>query len=464
MTKTFIEYFGCPEFYANFYLIKELSVDEGFFRFGPDIICYGQSSSLFRSKNIEHTIYDVFKETVIDEPAFFLPFNLTQVIDNLRYERYINSFNLNHKKVDSKTLIKNGYYLLRPLIPGYLRKYLQKYYLRNWDKIPFPRWPVDYSVEQIFEKILILSLKSHHVDKIPFIWFWPYGHQGCIMMTHDVETSSGQEFCSNLIDLDESFGIKSSFQIVPEKRYQVTTGFLNSIRERGFEVNIHGLYHDGHLFSNHQEFLQRVQRINQIASEYGAKGFRSPILHRNIEWYNLLKFSYDMSIPNVGHLEAQRGGCCTVMPYFIGNILELPLTTIQDYFLFMMINNNFLNFWKKQIELILEKHGLISLLIHPDYIISKKYYSIYQSLLEYLTQIRETRNLWIALPKEIDLWWRQRSQMKLVNHDGKWKIEGPGKERARVAYAKIIGNEIAYEIEEIGSFKYFSKSSALTQF
>jgi hypothetical protein len=84
--------------------------------------------------------------------------------------------------------------------------------------------------------------------------------------------------------------------------------------------------------------------------------------------------------------------------------------------------------------------------------------------LEYLTQIRETRNLWIALPKEIDLWWRQRSQMKLVNHDGKWKIEGPGKERARVAYAKITGNEIAYEIEEIGSFKYFSKSSALTQF
>ena len=37
-----------------------------------------------------------------------------------------------------------------------------------------------------------------------------------------------------------------------------------------------------------------------------------------IGWQRL-DFSFDMSIPNVAHLDPQRGGCCTIMPYFIGN-------------------------------------------------------------------------------------------------------------------------------------------------
>jgi hypothetical protein len=28
-----------------------------------------------------------------------------------------------------------------------------------------------------------------------------------------------------------------------------------------------------------------------------------------------LCFAYDMSIPNVAHLDPQRGGCCTIMPF-----------------------------------------------------------------------------------------------------------------------------------------------------
>ena len=47
-------------------------------------------------------------------------------------------------------------------------------------------------------------------------------------------------------------------------------------------------------------------------------------MYRNQEWYDVFEFSYDMSVPNVAHLEPMRGGCCTVMPYFIGKIVELP--------------------------------------------------------------------------------------------------------------------------------------------
>jgi hypothetical protein len=80
-------------------------------------------------------------------------------------------------------------------------------------------------------------------------------------MTHDVETKLGRDFCSSLMDIDDSFGIKASFQIIPEERYGVSRDFVESIRQRGFEVVVHDLNHDGHLYRNRDQFLwQRIQR------------------------------------------------------------------------------------------------------------------------------------------------------------------------------------------------------------
>ncbi len=80
-------------------------------------------------------------------------------------------------------------------------------------------------------------------------------------------------------------------------------------------------------------------------------------MYRDQEWFDALEFSYDMSVPNVAHLEPQRGGCCTVMPYFVGDILELPLTTIQDYSLFHILGDYSIDLWKEQIDLILRRTG-----------------------------------------------------------------------------------------------------------
>ena len=118
---------------------------------------------------------------------------------------------------------------------------------------------------------------------------------------------------------------------------------------RGFEVNVHDLKHDGRLYADHREFLRRAERINNYVREFGAEGFRSGILYRNADWFDAFEFSYDMSIPNVAHLDPQRGGCCTVMPYFIGKIVELPLTCTQDYTLFNILEDYSIELWKKQI-------------------------------------------------------------------------------------------------------------------
>jgi hypothetical protein len=180
---------------------------------------------------------------------------------------------------------------------------------------------------------------------------------------------------------------------------------------------------------------------------FGCQGFRSAILYRNAEWLEAIDASYDMSFPNVAHLEPQRGGCCTVMPYFIGRVLELPLTTIEDYSLFHILGESSMDIWKEQIELIRERNGLISFIVHPDYITEAREKDLYKSLLGHLCRLRAEGTLWIALPGEIDEWWRARNSMRLVFQNGQWRIEGAGNLRARIAYAALEENRLTYSFD-----------------
>jgi hypothetical protein len=151
-----------------------------------------------------------------------------------------------------------------------------------------------------------------------------------------------------------------------------------------------------------------------------------------------------MSVPNTAHLEPQQGGCCTVMPYFIGSILELPLTTVQDYSLFHILGDYSINLWKQQTEMILQKNGLISFVTHPDYLIERRAQNVYRNLLAFLARLRAERKLWVALPGDVDRWWRSRSSMSLVPAGDTWRIEGPDKQRARLAYASLQGDRVIY--------------------
>ena len=447
MNSAFLDHYRCPETFATFTLSGELSEDSGYFRFGPDAICFGQSSSGFRAGHATDELYDALTDVALDGAMLQLPFSPSEIVANLRYERYASASNRNGKMLHGESALRKVYYLVRPLLTVSVRKHLQRLHLRDWNEISFPTWPVDPTVERILEMLLILLLKAHAVDKIPFVWFWPNGFPSCAIMTHDVEALPGRDFCSHLMDLDDAHGIKSSFQIVPEGRYPVSKGFLNTIQSRGFEIDIHDLNHDGHLFSDRERYLRRAERINRYSREYGAAGFRSAALYRNLNWFEALDFSYDMSVPCVGHLEAQRGGCCSVMPFFIGKILELPVTTTQDYSLFHILNHYSIDLWKRQLALIMEKHGLASFIVHPDYILEHRARDTYKALLSYLSQLRSEGKIWIALPREVDHWWRERSQMRLSRRGNKWEIEGPGKERARVAYASLEEDCVVYHLE-----------------
>lgn len=371
-----------------------------------------------------------------------LPFDTDEVVDNLRFERYVDSSDHGHP---ANSFIGQAYYFVRPLMPVRVRRILQKARLNSWHDLKFPHWPVDKTVDNTLSDLLLLSLRAHRVEKLPFIWFWPNGASGAAMLTHDVETELGRDSSAALMDLDESFGMKASFQVVPEKRYEVPRSYIDSIRKRGFEVAVHDLNHDGHLFKDRKTFLERVTKINAYGKEFQAEGFRAAVLYRNQEWYDALDFSYDTSVPSVAHLDPQRGGCCTVMPYFVGKLVELPVTVTQDYSLFHILNDYSINLWKQQIELILDSHGLINVIIHPDYIVDSRERTVFESLLSHLAKVRDERGVWTALAKDVAQWWRQRSEMTLIEDGNELRIEGEGKERARIAYASEKDGRLVFD-------------------
>src|SRR5207237_10488465 len=125
-----------------------------------------------------------------------------------------------------------------------------------------------------------------------------------------------------------------------------------------------------------------------------------------------------------------------------------PLTMTQDYALFHVLRQRSIALWKRQIDLVTEKHGLVSFNVHPDYLISESCRGLYRQLLEYLIQTFSDRRIWMALPGEVDRWLRQRRQMRLLNDASGLRVTGPFSERAVVAYASLENGRIVYEVSD----------------
>jgi hypothetical protein len=442
MTSTFQDYYRCPEEFAKFGVDGELGQDAGYFRFGKRITCFGRSAG--RVAQLPNgDLSDVLPLVKERGTKVMLPFDADEIVENLRKEKYVAS---EDAPSTSRNLIKEIYYLARPFLPVGVRKYFQRFHLRGRKNAEFPSWPLDKTIDNLCGELMAASIRANGNRPIPFVWFWPDDYQGCILMTHDVEDEKGINFCGELMDLNERHGIRASFQVIPEERYAVSDAFLDGIRARGFELNVHDLNHDGHLFQRREMFRRRANRINEYGRKWGSEGFRAGGMYRNAEWSEALQFVYDMSFPNAAHLEPQKGGCCTVMPYLSGNLVELPLTTTQDYSLFHILGQYSIDLWKEELSGIVASHGMASFIVHPDYVIDRRARRVYENLLEYISELCKQANLWQPLPREVAHWWRDRSLMRIERSGGSWKVTGPGSERARLAFAQIEDGRLTYVV------------------
>jgi hypothetical protein len=439
----FADYYRCASESARFDTSAALSAATGFFTFRGQR-CYGRVAGADPRPDVTDSLPEVSHETRAAAGRVVMPFDLADVVTNLREERYGRSTEP-AAGLTSAAVAEQLYYWLRPMMSVGVRRHLQQIRLRDWQQIPFPRWPVDTTVDDLMRATVGELLRASGAERLPFVWFWPDGAPSCTMMTHDVEGERGLEFCDTLIGLDAEFGIRAAYQLVPEGPVDVWP-YADAIRRRGCEVNLHDLNHDGRLYRTKAQFLERARRINEYARQHGCRGFRSGAMYREQSWYGAFAFEFDMSVPNSAHLEPQRGGCCTVMPYFVGDLLELPLTMVQDYSLFFILNDYSTRLWRQQIDGIQDKNGLISIITHPDYLTGETERAVYRELLTLIAAQRDAGRTWVALPGEINDWWRARREMTLRATGAGWTIDGEGSQRARVAYASLDGDRVVYNV------------------
>jgi len=161
-----IDRYRCPEAFVNLPLRGRLSETAGFFRFGPGITCYGRSSAGTRARSAQPLLYDASNDVGVENSELLLPFNPTEIIDNLRWERYV--------RPDSRirTFAKRAYYSCARFCQTRREGAIQRAQLRDWGRLIFPNWPVDTTLEDLCEKPMSLSMRALGVDRVPFVWFW----------------------------------------------------------------------------------------------------------------------------------------------------------------------------------------------------------------------------------------------------------------------------------------------------
>ncbi len=261
---------------------------------------------------------------------------------------------------------------------------------------------------------------------------WPGGKRFALVLTHDVDTARGAQRCRALASLEENLGFRSSFNFVPE-RYEVLPELRFDLTERGFEVGVHGLNHDGGYFNSREIFLERATKINRYLKDWNASGYRSPSMLHNLEWMRVLNIEYDASTFDTDPFEPQPEGMGTIFPFWVpGNgelkgYVELPYTLPQDFTLFVLFQERSIRIWKEKLDWIVENGGMALLNSHPDYMNfgagrnGREEYpaSFYGEFLQYVKS-RYANECWNDLPLAIARYY-SRSLPKGV---GSTQVEG----------------------------------------
>ncbi len=251
---------------------------------------------------------------------------------------------------------------------------------------------------------------------------WPDGKDFALVLTHDVELREGHDKCRQLLEIEKELGFKSSFNFVPE-RYKVDKELREFIVSEGFEVGVHGLYHDGKLFQNNKIFSVRAKKINQYLKEWNAVGFRAPAMQHNLEWIGKLDIEYDLSTFDTDPFEPQSDGVGTIFPFWFKGkdgrpgYVEMPYSLAQDFTLFILMKEDTLDIWYKKLNWITENGGMALVNVHPDYLnfenerkLEQFPISYYYDFLKYVKE-NYSGKYWNELPLKVAAYYKRTITM-----------------------------------------------------
>ena len=193
---------------------------------------------------------------------------------------------------------------------------------------------------------------------------------------------------------------------------------VRTIDRWGFEVGVHGLEHDGKLYSSKARFELKARKINSYAKRWGARGFRSPLMQHRLGWLHQLDVEYDSSTFDTDPFEPEPDGVRTIFPFWVPGpagtgFVELPYTLAQDFTLFVVLRENNIKVWKDKLDWIAQRGGMAMLITHPDYMCfngqrrqpDEAPAAYYEELLTYVRE-KYGDQCWAALPRDVNRYYR----------------------------------------------------------
>lgn len=223
---------------------------------------------------------------------------------------------------------------------------------------------------------------------------------------------------SEIMDLEEDFGAKSSFYFIASRedpvrfRYDIEDleNRLGEISDRGWEAGLHGGYYS---YDNFESLKSEKERLEKVLGKK-VLGFRNHYLRfKTPETWELLAdagFGYDSTFGYSESVGFRNGMCHPFKPYNLKkeseiNILEIPLT-VMDVALFKA-SGSFEEAWrctKDLIDTTARFNGVITLLWH-NFVFGcgfrKDWVKLYKKTLQYCSD----RGAWITSGEEIYRWW-----------------------------------------------------------
>lgn len=357
--------------------------------------------------------------------SVFLPFGIDTPFDNLHREAYLDRGPAAAFYVFARAV----YYRMRGLIPRRVQLTFRRSFRSYQERNPFPAWPIETSLHRLEAEFLGL-VEQVGGEPLPWIAPWPSSYSWCLVLTHDVEHLTGYKYVDSLRAVEERHGLRSAWYFVPERDYVVEDPLLDRLRRGGCEIGVHGLHHDGRDMSP-GVFEERLPAMRSYAEKWGARGFRGPATHRDRDLLQQLRVEHDSSWCDVARYEPQPGGSCSWLPFFVGDVVELPITLPMDHTIYEILDEAAYTVWLEKTAFLRDQGGMALMVTHPDYLLQPERLADYERFLA--SQTPDT-TAWHALPHEVASWWRARAGTTLFRRNGGWVARGPAAESARVCF------------------------------
>ena len=363
--------------------------------------------------------------------SVFLPFDPDDAVRALQTESYVSAGGVATRE-SAKGIARRAYYRLRPVMPRSLQLSLRRAFSRVQRRRAFPAWPVEPALHDLVERLLEFAAGVAD-EPLPWITSWPRPYTWAFVLTHDVETGVGYARIDELCREEAELGYRSAWNLVPERDYTVEDTLVRQLWDGGWEVGVHGLHHDGRDLESERTLAARRPRMREWADRWGATGFRAPATQRSWALMPTLGFDYDSSYPDTDPFEPQGGGCCSWLPFFNGDLLELPITLPQDHTLFEILGDADGERWRAKADAVRGRGGMALLDTHPDYLGGA---TAHRAYLELLRAYAEDASAWRALPRDVAHWWRRRAATTIRRTETGWQAVGPGQTEAVIAFVK----------------------------